>query len=71
MGELVARVVAIGLVAALVPVPILIVLIILATPGGLGRAWWFVLGFAGSLLLAGAAALLIAGQSRLASDREC
>ncbi len=69
MGELVARVVAIGLAAAIVPVPILIVLIILATPGGLGRAWWFVLGLVGSLLLAGATALLVAGQSRLALDR--
>ena len=68
MGELLARVVAIGLVTALVPVPIFIVLVILAGPSGLVRAWWFVLGFAGSLLLAGAAALLVAGETGTAVD---
>jgi hypothetical protein len=62
--DLLARVLAIGLVAALVPIPILIVLVILATPGGLSRAWWFVLGLAGSLLVAGAVALVVANGSR-------
>ncbi len=68
MGELWARVLAIGLVAAVVPVPVVIVLVILAGPGGLVRAWWFVAGFAGSLLLAGTTALLLAGASRAAVD---
>jgi threonine/homoserine/homoserine lactone efflux protein len=66
--DLLARVVAIGLVAALVPVPILIVLVLLAAPGGLARAWWFVFGFAGSLLVAGAAALLVAHESGVSFD---
>jgi hypothetical protein len=68
VGELFARVVAIGLVAALVPVPILIVLLILAGPRGLVRAWWFVLGFASSLLVASAAGLLVASQSGVGFD---
>lgn len=63
MVDLLARVLAIGVVAALVPIPILVVLVILAGPSGLRRAWSFVLGFAGSLLVAGAAALLIASES--------
>jgi len=68
VGELLTRVLAIGLVAALVPVPILIVLVILAGPSGLSRAWWFVLGFAGSLLVAGAVGLFVASEAGVAFD---
>ena len=68
MPDLLARVLAIGVVAALVPIPILVVLVILAGPSGLSRAWSFVIGFAGSLLVAGTAALLVASESGTSFD---
>lgn len=56
--------VAIGAVAALAPVPVLIMLALVAGSQGLNRAWWFLAGFSGSLLLAGAAALVVANSAR-------
>lgn len=63
MSGLLLQVLMIGLVAAVVPIPILVVLVILAGAGGLTQAWWFVVGFAGSLLAAGAVALVVADQA--------
>lgn len=68
MGELLLRVLAIGLVAAVVPVPILIALVLLTGPQGLRRAWWFVFGFAGSLAVVGAATLLITETTHASLD---
>lgn len=68
MGDLLARVLAIGAVAALVPVPIVVELVILAGPRGLARSWCFVLGFSGSLLAAGAVALFVTDASSSAPD---
>jgi threonine/homoserine/homoserine lactone efflux protein len=66
--DLLTRVLAIGAAAAIAPVPVLVVLVLLAAPGGLTQAWWFVLGFAGSLLVAGGAALFLASTSGLTVD---
>lgn len=69
MGELLAHVLAIGFAAALAPVPLLMVLVMLAGPQGLRRAWGFGFGFAASLLAAGAATLILTGEARTAFDR--
>jgi hypothetical protein len=63
MVELFSQVFAIGAVAALAPVPILIVLPLVAGSRGLDRSWWFVSGFTGSLFIAGIAALSLASRS--------
>ena len=49
-----AQILGTGVVAALVQMPILGVLVILAGPRCLVRAWWCVLGCAGSLIVVGA-----------------
>lgn len=66
--EFLAQVFAIGAVAALAPVPILIVLAVLAGSRGLSRAWRFCSGFTGSLLVAGVAALFVASTSGTVLD---
>lgn len=63
LASSVTSVLAVGAVAALAPIPILMILVLLAGTNGRTRAWWFLAGFSGSLLLAGAVTLLLIDRS--------